>query len=151
MATIIRDTREQHGFAFLGHSVIDKKLNAGDYALDGDESGVVIERKASLAELYGNLSTQSKKARFYRELDLLTHCRSAIILCEFPKSLTYTFPKDSGIPVGRHKYIKIGSKYLRRLLHEVNEIVPIVYCVDRAEAERMTTFLLLGAANDITT
>jgi len=56
--TVIIDTREQTpwGLAPFGCTVKVRKLNAGDYALEGDEDNFTIERK-SLQDFLGTVST----------------------------------------------------------------------------------------------
>lgn len=69
--TILIDTREQQyvgialSFERLGYAWQRRKLDVGDYALDGNSS-IVVERKGSLAELAATLS--QAHARFVREL-----------------------------------------------------------------------------------
>lgn len=79
--TIIRDTREQTGWTWAAD--VDKSyyipilgtvtscLDAGDYSVQGKEGLIRIERKASFAELYGNLVDKDNKERFYREMEKL--------------------------------------------------------------------------------
>lgn len=43
---IICDTREQQPYVFLGMTVIQKALPAGDYSVEGYETGIVLERKS---------------------------------------------------------------------------------------------------------
>lgn len=50
------DSREQYPYAFGGAEV--RKLDYGDYTLAGKENEIFIERKASVAELAGNLTTK---------------------------------------------------------------------------------------------
>lgn len=61
----------------------DKKhLKAGDYAfsLGGKAYKVVIERKNSLNELSGNLSTKEMRDRFYREFDKVKSCNIYLLI-----------------------------------------------------------------------
>lgn len=152
---IIQDTREQNGWGFFGHDVIRQKLDCGDYTIPSLLGKFAIERKATLGELYLNLASLKSKARFHRELMKLKELDEALILCEFPERNIYEFPLNSGIPQWRYptpaevaagkgergtkvnawEFLKISPKYLRRLLHEVEEIVPIVYCDSPASAE----------------
>jgi ERCC4-type nuclease len=68
---LIVDTREQHPFDFEGDDAFDSiehvKLDQGDYSLKGLEHLVSIERKASVNELYTNLSSKPFRDRFYAE------------------------------------------------------------------------------------
>lgn len=61
--TFIVDTREQN--PFWKNDVVTKKLDFGDYSIEGYETDFAIERK-SMADLVGTLT--SGHARFKREL-----------------------------------------------------------------------------------
>ena len=52
--TIIVDTREQYPYTFAGQNVIVKKLDEGDYSLEGFEKRIVWERK-SLDDFIGTV------------------------------------------------------------------------------------------------
>jgi len=139
---IIQDTREKNGwdFIFSDDEITRAGLKCGDYTTDKLEDLVRIERKASSGELYGNLSAQKAKDRFYRELEKLEMFEFAYIICEFPESRIYEFPRNSGIPRTTQKYIKIGSKYFRKLIHNITKDfnVEILFFDDRDEAEQFT-------------
>lgn len=134
---IIRDTREKlgHSFAMLC-DVVDAGLPCGDYTTSLLQGICAVERKASTGEIYLNLVTKKNKERFYRELDKLKLLKFACIVFEFPESFLYSFPVNSGIPSHRWKYMAGSAKFLRRLVHEVEEYgVPIVYCDNKEAAE----------------
>ncbi len=65
---VVIDTREQLPYMFSGCRILSKKLNAGDYSIEGWEDKISIERK-SAADLYGSI-TQNRD-RFERELEVL--------------------------------------------------------------------------------
>jgi hypothetical protein len=149
---ILIDTREQKPFfevaPYLSTGEYMKtefrKLDAGDYSIEGMEHILAIERKSTSGELYGNLAKTSMKERFYRELDKLSKIQKAIILCEFPESHIFSFPNDSGIPECKKKYIRGGSGFFRKLLHEVmdNYDIEFVYCENKIEAEKYAAQLI---------
>lgn len=68
--TIIRDTRENKGWNFRASAncsgVVERKLDVGDYAIEGLEDKVHIERKA-FADLWNTLSNQKQYKRFIKE------------------------------------------------------------------------------------
>lgn len=64
---IVIDTREQRPIRFGQLRTTMKKLDFGDYALQGMEKRVAVERK-SLQDLWGTLSQPENWARFQREL-----------------------------------------------------------------------------------
>tara|TARA_Y100001938_G_scaffold134373_1_gene194756 strand:- start:655 stop:1110 length:456 start_codon:yes stop_codon:yes gene_type:complete len=145
---IIRDTREQQGFQFFAQAeIIEQALDAGDYTIEGLEDFIRIERKASTGELYHNLAKKTMKARFHREMEKLDTIHNAYIVCEFPESFLYTFPENSGIPKSKRKYMKIGAKYFRKLIHEIEDKydVEFIYCDSKDHAEEVTFKLLKEA------
>jgi ERCC4-type nuclease len=72
--TIIRDTREQKGKGWMFrasancHGMESRKLDVGDYAIEGLEDTIMIERK-TIGDLWGTLGPQKNYARFLREMD----------------------------------------------------------------------------------
>ena len=148
---IIRDTREQQGIEFFAQAeILEQALDAGDYTIEGLESFIRIERKASTGELYHNLAKKTMKERFHREMEKLDTIQNAYIVCEFPEFYLYTFPENSGIPKSKRKYMKISSKYFRKLIYEIedNYDVKIIYCADKDHAEQITFDLLQEAWNE---
>lgn len=151
---ILIDTREQEPFWFPEPSK-RFKLGEGDYSSEALIDILRIERKASVNEIYTNLGKVKAKARFFRELEKLAKFPHAMILCEFSQDRISEFPQNSGIPKTRRpsKYeiasgkrkdgeiidcwgeLRIGAKKLQSLIHEVEELVPIVYCESRRDAE----------------
>lgn len=69
--TIIQDTREKKPWTFQAtgsvHDVKVIKLDTGDYSIQGMEEEFMVERKASVDELFMNLGVQW--ARFEREME----------------------------------------------------------------------------------
>ncbi len=64
-------------------SVSKKRLATGDYALEGHESRVLIERKKDLPELFSNLLTPSGRERFVKACDRLrSECAQPILILE---------------------------------------------------------------------
>lgn len=73
---ILVDTREQHPFDFEGDDAFEAiehtKLDQGDYSIKGLEHIISIERKATMNELYTNLSSKTFRTRFYAEAERLS-------------------------------------------------------------------------------
>jgi hypothetical protein len=142
---IIVDTREQKpwDFTFYGHEVVFAKLDYGDYSVQGKTDQVFIERKANTSELSNNLCTDDGYRRFNAEMKRAGEARK-IIICEFPESHMESFPEKSGIPVHRHKFVRIGAKFLRKRLHEIVErySVEVYFNNTVAEAEELALKIL---------
>jgi ERCC4-type nuclease len=86
---IVIDTRESDplfhygGRLKKGIPVIRKKLEYGDYALQGFTDGFVVERKKH-GDLYGSLG--KGRERFYRELDRMSTAERPYIMVEGTES-----------------------------------------------------------------
>ena len=69
--TIIQDTREKKPWAFVATGSVGdikvSKLDTGDYSIEGMEDILMIERKASVDEIFMNLGVQWE--RFEREME----------------------------------------------------------------------------------
>lgn len=78
MPRCLVDTREQTPYRFPG--AIFRKLDTGDYSLDGFESQIAVERKGGLSDLWGVVGRG--RARFERELERLALIRYRAIVLE---------------------------------------------------------------------
>ena len=76
---IIIDTREQKPWTFAGCDTINRKLDTGDYSIEGLEHLLCIERKNSVSEIANNISESRFKAEILRMNDYL----HKFILLEF--------------------------------------------------------------------
>lgn len=131
---IIQDTREKNPWIFMDDVKVEK-LKCGDYTTSSLYEILRIERKASTAELYMNLGKKTNKDRFYREIEKLKQFPHAFIVCEFPESYLYSFPEKSGIPQKQVSTLRMSSAYLRKLVHELNECIPVVFSNSKRDAE----------------
>lgn len=81
--TIITDSREQAGYLFKGKEaeakIVMKKLDVGDYSLEGYETEIVIERKR-LGELFNNFA--GDRERFMREVERMEKIPYKFLLIE---------------------------------------------------------------------
>ena len=82
---VIRDTREHKnkGWYFkeseFCQGMVEKKLDTGDYSIEGLEDVLCIERKASVSEIAANLVDK----RFDRELDRMESFKYRFLILEF--------------------------------------------------------------------
>jgi len=85
-ASLITDSREKQAWDFYGDedfdSVITEKLDAGDYSLKDPNNLIIIERKASIDEIYNNFSTTDEKERMYREAERLQAFKYKFLIIE---------------------------------------------------------------------
>lgn len=114
-----KDTREKNGWSFLEPDIIvvDNKLDAGDYTLEGYESEIIIERKATTGEFAINIGKQWD--RFQREFERMSHIKRKIIICEFTITDIQVFPINSGIPAPQRYYIRVNSGLLFKRIEEI--------------------------------
>jgi ERCC4-type nuclease len=81
---IIVDTREKKGWDWEGDEswggIIHRKLEVGDYSIEGLEDIVTIERKLGADELYGNFTVD--KERIFAEFELMKDYRVKIVMIE---------------------------------------------------------------------
>jgi len=83
--TIIRDSREKEGSGWRFNATakcngtVIRKLDTGDYSIEGMEHLITIERK-SISDLWGTLTTG--KDRFHREMQRAVHIPSRYIIIE---------------------------------------------------------------------
>lgn len=144
---IICDTREKKDyFTFATYDdveVISYKLKTGDYSIEGYENKITIDRKRTSGEFYINLGSSSKRVK--KEMDRMVEFDHAYFVMSFPESDLLTFPKNSGIPYKRWKYLKMGAPALRKTFYEIREQYPsieFIFCDDNYEAEKTTYNLL---------
>jgi DNA excision repair protein ERCC-4 len=77
MITVVIDSREQHPYEF--EKCVTKKLNTGDYSIQGAESEICIERKTK-SDAYGTIGRG--RARFIKELERMMELRYSAIIIE---------------------------------------------------------------------
>lgn len=134
---IIRDTREQDGWTFsrskVVENIIDDKLDTGDYTIVGLEDKLCIERKASTAEIAGNVSAK----RFYDELERMQVYPHRFLICEFSFKDVLDFPHNSGIPYQKQKYLRITAPFILKSLSDiqVKYDVKVIYAGNKGNAE----------------
>jgi hypothetical protein len=144
---IIVDTREKKNiFLFKSYAdveIIIKGIPTGDYMVEGLAQKVVIDRKASVGELYLNLGSQF--VRFKKELDRMRDIEFAYFLCCFPYSYLDTFPENSGIPKSKWKKLVMGGSFLRKKIKDIEEEYPnikFIFCNNHIEGESIAYQIL---------
>ena len=151
---IIQDTREKYPWTFSFYDdveVIKKKLDTGDYSIEGFEDQICIERKRSTGEISLNLGQKDKQ--FEAELKRMASFRFAFIICEFTIENVNEFPVNSTIPERNWKYLKMSPKFIMSRLNKWSETygVEVIYCGNAANAEDTAISLLRESYNVIKT
>lgn len=110
---------------------IIKKLNTGDYSIEGHEDQFTIDRKGCLSEFATNLTD----LRFTRELERLAQIKHSFLLLEFEMSDVMAWPYGAGLPSDKIKYIKTTPQFI---VMKINEImvkygVKVIFAADHGK------------------
>jgi len=138
---IITDTREQTSFEFPENLVEIGTLKTGDYSLKGFENEIGIERKG-VSDAIG--SVFSGRDRFKKEWERSKAFKYFAVVIEGNKeSIKKEIVKNS-IRNDRKINIKgqVDSVYNTYLHWSVKYNVPVFFCKNRTEAEKVTLILL---------
>lgn len=141
--TIIKDTREQDGYTFEPSSsryhtckgMINRKLDTGDYSIEGLEDKLCIERKASVVEFANNIGHDT--VRFTKEIERMKSFPFRFIILEFSLSDLMNFPEGSGIPEGDWGKLKITNKFMLRKIMEfqMHDDIHVMFCDSKKNAK----------------
>lgn len=133
--TVIRDTREKknHGWTWNARKgvcagTVERKLDTGDYSLEGFEDILTIERKGSVSEWAQNVTQK----RFKNELLRLDKIKYPWIMLEFTVTDVLRYPVGSGLPKNRMRYIKLRGPAILRMTVEMmfQHRARIIFCGD---------------------
>lgn len=138
--TIIVDTREQMPWEFGFHNTAKRKLDTGDYSMEGYESLFTIERKKSVSEIANNLSEN----RFKDVLERLGQIPHSFMIMEFSVDEIYQFPVGSDVPKKMWDKLRISGNYIMKCLIEaqLNYNIHILFCDDAENAERVAVSIM---------
>ena len=115
-----------------------RKLDTGDYMLEGQES-LIVDRKQSLGELAHNLLSPDR-ARFYREIRRAKEQNiQLVILCEHGPDIKCL----SDVRKWKPKYGKATGKALVDAIFrlEVSYGIPVYFCGKRSTGKRICEIL----------
>lgn len=138
--TVIVDTREQMPWEFGFHTTSKRKLDTGDYSIEGFESILTIERKRSVSEIANNIT----ESRFKDVINRMSNIPHSFMLMEFNIDEVYSFPVGSDIPKKLWDKLKISGNYIMKYLTEVqlNHNIHILFCGDASTAERVAVGIM---------
>lgn len=138
--TIIVDTREQMPWEFGFHTTSKRKLDTGDYSIEGMESIFTIERKMSVSEIATNITEN----RFKDVLDRLSKIPHAYLIMEFNIEDIYSFPVGSDIPKKLWDKLRVKGNYIMKILLEasINHNIQLIFCGDPDNAEKTAVSLM---------
>lgn len=143
--TIIVDTREQKPWVFPECKTIARKLDTGDYSIEGLEDVLCIERKNSVSEIANNIVEK----RFFNEIERMGDYLYKYILLEFNLEDLLMYPIGSNLPRRTWNKLKIKSAYILKILTElqIKHDIHIIFCGSPKNAERMA-FSIIKRVNE---
>lgn len=138
--TIIIDTREQQPWTFEHYATASRKLDTGDYSIEGLEDVVCIERKKSINEIANNIT----ESRFIDVVDRMSKFKYAFMLFEFNLSNVLDYPIGSNLPKKYWDKVKITPAFIIKHILELqlNHNIKILFCGSASNAERMAEYIL---------
>lgn len=138
--TIIVDTREQIPWEFGLHTTSKRKLDTGDYSIDGFESLFIIERKMSVSEVANNITEN----RFKNVLERMSNIPHSYIIMEFDTEDVYNFPVGSDIPLKMWDKLRVKGNYIMKFLLEISVKynIHLLFCGNSANAEKTAISLI---------
>lgn len=144
--TVIRDTREHKnkGWYFKEsdycQGMVEKKLDTGDYSIDGLEDVLCIERKASVSEIAANLVDK----RFDRELDRMGSFKYKFLILEFSIEDIKIYPEGSEVPKSAWGSLRVKGNFIMKRLAEIQtkRDIHVIPCGDKYSAWHMAVSIM---------
>ena len=138
--TIIIDTREQQPWSFEHYTTASRKLDTGDYSIEGLEDIVCIERKKSVSEVANNLT----ESRFIDVIDRMSKFKYAFLLLEFDLAQVLSYPIGSNLPRRLWDKIKISPAFIVKHILELQlkHNIKVLFCCSSSDAEQMAEYIL---------
>jgi len=138
--TIIIDTREQQPWEFSHHATAIKKLDTGDYSIEGMEDILCIERKKSVSEIANNVTEK----RFKDVIDRMTPYKYSFMLFEFELEDILIYPVGSNVPKRMWDKIRISPNFILKNLIEFQLLhnIKIIFCGSSSNAEKMSLSIM---------
>ena len=153
---VVIDTREKDPWKFERSNlpsdlhikkIFVDKLDAGDYTivgfdLEGDDYGVVVERKNSLEEFIGNIGRNWD--RFKAELEKMSKFHTAVIVVEDDMSEAYKKYNSKG---QYGKYFNVPPSFIIKRVAEIQSRygIPTYFFSNKSNAERFACNLFKNA------
>ncbi len=142
---VIIDTREKTPWNMTNacssiDDIITTKLPTGDYAIEGMEDVLCIERKRSVSELANNIT----KDRFWNEMERMKKIPHSFLVLEFSIDDILKFPIGSNVPKNMWSKIRVKGQYILLKLSEiqVDYGIDVVFCGDTDNAIKISTNIM---------
>jgi ERCC4-type nuclease len=137
---IIVDTREQQPWSFEHYATANRKLDTGDYSIEGLEDVLCIERKKSINEIANNIT----ESRFRDVVDRMSKFKYAFLLLEFDLSHVMHYPVGSNLPKRLWEKTKITPSFILKHLLELQiyHNIKVLFCGNVSNAEKLAETIL---------
>jgi ERCC4-type nuclease len=150
--TIIADTRESPEYCWHFNEdayckgTIDKKVDTGDYTIEGLENFVCIERKKTIDEFAGNCT----KKRWVKCMERMSEIKHSYILFEFPTSDIARYPYSSKAPLIVRRKLKLSPPFINKVIARAREEygIHVIACGSSFVAEKVA-YTILRKAYDL--
>jgi ERCC4-type nuclease len=138
--TIIVDTREQQPWVFESYTTANKKLDTGDYSIEGLEHLICVERKKSASEFANNVV----ESRFKDVVMRMSNIKYAFLLLEFDLEDLLIYPIGSTVPKKMWDKIKISPAFLiKNILElEMSHNIKVFFCGNAKNAAKLAEMIL---------
>lgn len=138
--TVIVDTREQQPWTFESYTTANRKLDTGDYSIDGLEHLLCIERKKSASEFANNIV----ESRFKDVIMRMSNMKYAFLLLEFNVEDLLIYPVGSTVPKKMWDKIKISPAFLIKNIIdlELSHNIKVFFCGDAVNAAKLAEMIL---------
>tara|TARA_Y100001973_G_C5158564_1_gene312237 strand:- start:842 stop:1339 length:498 start_codon:yes stop_codon:yes gene_type:complete len=154
--TIIKDSREQEGYTFESSNsryhtckgMVVKKLDTGDYSIEGLEDKLCIERKASVVEFANNVGHD--QVRFLKEIDRMKEFPYRFLILEFSLSDLMNYPNGTNIPEEDWGKLKVTNKFMLKMIMEFQlyKDIHVLFCDSKKNA-KWATLSIIKRVNEI--
>ena len=137
---VIIDTREQQPWEFEYVAHANRKLDTGDYSVEGYETLLCIERKKSVSEIANNITEK----RFRDVLERMKQYKYSFLILEFDLDDVYRYPVGSNVPKRMWNHLKVTPGFIMKHLLEIQLKygIHVVFCGDPSNASRMALTLM---------
>lgn len=138
---VVIDTREQNPLEFKRsknfEGTVTKKLNVGDYSIEGFEDRIAVERKSAI-DLFGTLGKGHK--RFQKELERAKKLDYFCIVVEEPFSLVLNQSFEDAHYSKMKGYVVVAIIFTLKFKYGIDT----VFCSNRYEASLYIRNLFKG-------
>ena len=137
--TVIIDTREQQPWEFSNYAVANRKLDTGDYSIEGLEHLLCVERKKSVSEFANNIV----ESRFKDVVMRMSQLKYSFLLLEFDLQDILIYPVGSTVPKRMWNKIKISPAFLLKSILEsqLNHNIIVYFCGNSHDAEKLAEYI----------